>query len=474
MFLFQLNKISKMHLKIVYLLSFCFAFSFNASAQEEGEAFFIKSIYDHALTESNCYEWLTHLSSNIGARLSGSSNYDMAATYTASVLKSMDIDTLFTQGSEVDHWLRGTKTEVMVILPDGRKWPLKCLALGKSIGNGLNPVMGEIIEVHSLDEVEKLGRENIEGKIVFYNRPMDPKQVRTFNAYGGAVDQRVFGASKASEYGAVAALVRSMTTRKDDVPHTGTMSYAEGVDPIPGIAISTNDADNLSKMLAEQTLSATVVSDSKDGGKKNADNVIAEIRGSEFPEEIILVGGHLDSWDVGGGAHDDGSGCVHAMQVIQTLLALDYKPKRTIRCVLFANEENGLAGAREYARISNEKGEFHLAALESDSGGFTPRGFSVDGHPEILQGYAKKISDWVSTYLGPYGLMMSTGGSGADINPLKSQQGILIGLRTDSQRYFDFHHTENDRINVVNPRELQLGAAAMTSLVYLIDQYGLK
>jgi hypothetical protein len=303
---------------------------------------------------------------------------------------------------------------------------------------------------------------------------MDPKQIRTFNAYGGAVDQRVFGASKASEYGAVAALVRSMTTRLDDVPHTGTMTYGEGVDPIPGIAISTNDAEQLSAMLEEETLSASVVSDSKDGGKKNADNVIAEIKGSEFPDEIILVGGHLDSWDVGGGAHDDGSGCVHAMQVMHTLLALDYKPKRTIRCVLFANEENGLSGAREYARISNEKGEFHIAALESDAGGFTPRGFSVDGHPDILNNYARQISDWVGTYLGPYGLMMSTGGSGADINPLKSQKGILIGLRPDSQRYFDYHHTDNDRIEAVNPRELQLGAAAMTSLVYLIDQYGLK
>lgn len=463
-----------MRFKFFALFFLTTTFTFQSFSQGEEEAFFIRSVYDHALTESQCYDWLTHLSTNIGARLSGSDNYNRAATYTRSVLQNMEVDTLFTQASEVDYWIRGTKTEVMVILPNGRKWPLNCIALGKSIGNGLNSIMGEIIEVHSLDEVEKLGREKIQGKIVFYNRPMDPKQVRTFNAYGGAVDQRVFGASKASEYGAVGALVRSMTTRKDDVPHTGTMTYAEGVSPIPGIAISTNDADQLSEMLTEQSLSASIVSDSKDGGKKNADNVVAEIRGSEFPDEIILVGGHLDSWDVGGGAHDDGSGCVHAMQVIHTLKALNYQPKRTIRCVLFANEENGLAGALEYARISNEKGEFHLAAIESDAGGFSPRGFSVDGHPEILQNYAKKISDWVSTYLGPYGLMMSTGGSGADINPLKSQQGILIGLRPDSQRYFDFHHTANDRIQAVNQRELQLGAAAMTSLVYLIDQNGLK
>jgi hypothetical protein len=162
------------------------------------------------------------------------------------------------------------------------------------------------------------------------------------------------------------------------------------------------------------------------------------------------------------------------MQVIQTLHALNYKPKRTIRCVLFANEENGLAGAREYARISNENGEYHLAAIESDAGGFSPRGFSVDGHPDVLQSYAKIMSERIEKYLAPYGLMMSTGGSGADINPLKSQMGVLIGLRPDSQRYFDYHHTENDRIEAVNPRELQLGAAAMASLVYLIDQYGLK
>lgn len=444
------------------------------SQSQEKDAFFIRSIYDHNLTQGACYDWLMVLSEKIGARLSGSEAYDQAVDFTSKSLLEIGVDTVYTQPSEVDYWIRGNQTSVEVELENGKIWSLNCLALGRSIGNGNTPISGEIIEVQTLQEVAKLGRDQIEGKIVFYNRPMDATQIRTFNAYGGAVDQRVYGASTASEYGAVAALVRSMTTRNDDVPHTGTMAYAEGVEPIPGIAISTNDANRLSKMLFQGPVEASIISDSYDGGKRNSDNVIAEIKGSEFPDEIILVGGHLDSWDVGGGAHDDGSGCVHAMQVIHTLQALNYKPKRTIRCVLFANEENGLAGAREYARVSNLRNEYHLAAIESDAGGFSPRGFSVDGHPEVLNRYAKIMSERIEKYLAPYGLMMSTGGSGADINPLKSQMGILIGLRPDSQRYFDYHHTENDRIEAVNPRELQLGAAAMTSLVFLIDQYGLN
>ena len=303
---------------------------------------------------------------------------------------------------------------------------------------------------------------------------MNPTQLRTFNAYGGAVDQRVWGASKAAEYGAVGVLVRSMTLRQDDVPHTGSMAYKDGIPKVPAIAISTNDANLLSENLnSGGIVTATMNADCGPKGKRNSDNVIAEIRGSEFPDEIILVGGHLDSWDVGGGAHDDGSGCVHAMEVLRTLKKLGYVPKRTIRCVLFANEENGLAGATEYARISNENSEYHLAAIESDAGGFVPRGFSMDGDSEIFSNFAKQVNDWLPL-LEPYGLTLWTGGSGADISPLKSQKGLLIGLRPDSQRYFDYHHTAIDRIDAVNERELKLGAAAMASLVFLIDKYGLK
>ena len=459
----------------LFLLIFLGIYAYSVQAQSDDDAFFIKNIHDEALSSGKCYGWLTHLSENIGARLSGSDNYNKAADSTEGELNNLKVDTLWRQSTTVQYWDRGTGASVEVIDASGNSVFLNCLALGRSVGTGPEGVTGEIIEVNSLDEVEQLGREIIQGKVVFYNRPMDPTQIRTFSAYGGAVDQRVFGASKASEYGAVGALIRSMTTRQDDVPHTGSMAYNEGVKPIPGIAISTNDANALSSKLkiANGQLIATIKADCNPKGERPSDNIIAEIKGTEFPQEIILVGGHLDSWDVGGGAHDDGAGCVHAMEVIRILNALDYQPKRTIRCVLFANEENGLAGGREYARISNELDEFHLAAIESDAGGFVPRGFTMDGTAAVLESYARQVNDWLPL-LEPYGLWLKTGGSGADIGPLKSQNGLLMGLRPDSQRYFDYHHTPIDRIDAVNKRELELGAAAMASMVYLIDKYGLQ
>lgn len=456
----------------IVLFTFLSSFSIGISQNSEEDAFYIKQIHNEILTNGKCYDWLYHLSENIGARLSGSDNYNKAADYTHSILSQLEVDRQWRQDSEVDYWERG-KGSTVTIHYNGQKKSLNCIALGKSVGTTSEGISGEIIEVHSLDEVEALGKDKIAGKIVFYNRPMDPTQLRTFNAYGGAVDQRVFGASKASEYGAIGALVRSMTLRQDDIPHTGTMAYEEGVTPVPGIAISTNDANALSALLTENMVTAHITADCNPAGKRISQNVIAEIKGSEFPDEIILVGGHLDSWDVGGGAHDDGAGCVQSMEVIRTLKAMNYQPRHTIRCVLFANEENGLAGGREYARISNENQEFHLAAIESDAGGFSPRGFSMDGSETVLENYAQQVSRWLPL-LEPYGITFYTGGSGADIGPLKSQEGLLLGLRPDSQRYFDYHHTRIDRIDAVNQRELELGAAAMTSMVYLIDKYGLK
>ncbi len=456
----------------IVLFTFLITFSISSAQNAEEDAFYIKKIHDEILTNGSCYNWLTHLSENIGARLSGSENYNKAADYTHKVLSQLGVDRQWRQDSEVDFWERGEGSSVTIQF-NGQTKLLNCIALGRSVGTAPEGISGEIIEVQSLDEVEALGKDQIAGKIVFYNRPMDPTQLRTFNAYGGAVDQRVFGASKASEFGAIGALVRSMTLRQDDVPHTGSMAYEEGVTPVPGIAISTNDANTLSELLKENMVTAHMTADCSPAGKRISQNVIAEIKGSEFPEEIILVGGHLDSWDVGGGAHDDGSGCVQAMEVIRTLKAMNYQPRRTIRCVLFANEENGLAGALEYAKISNENEEFHLAAIESDSGGFSPRGFSMDGSENVLESYAQQVSQWLPL-LESYGITLYTGGSGADIGPLKSQEGLLLGLRPDSQRYFDYHHTRIDRIDAVNQRELELGAAAMTSMVYLIDKYGLK
>lgn len=299
-----------------------------------------------------------------------------------------------------------------------------------------------------------------------------PTNINTFQAYGGAVDQRGAGASRAARYGAIGVLVRSMTTRLDDVPHTGSLKYDPNYRAIPAIAITTKDANLLSRLLEEEPVNVYMYSNSRMLSDKVSYNVIGEIKGSEFPEEIILVGGHLDSWDLGEGAHDDGTGCVQAMAALQGLRRLGYRPKRTIRCVLFMNEENGLAGGRAYWQASNEQNEYHMAAIESDRGGFTPRGFTCEGEDDIFQKKFRKVSLW-SPLLEPYGLSLSPGGSGADISGLKSQGGLLFGLYPDSQRYFDYHHTATDRFEAVNKRELELGAGAMTALVYLLDKYGL-
>ena len=445
----------------------------NHAYTQETHAFFIKDIYQHALGEGSCDVWLQHLSDTIGGRLAGSQNALDAVEYTMNELKKIPgVDSATKQACEVPSWERGEKEVVQVIHSEGTI-TLNALALGNSIGTGPRGIKAPVIEVYNLDTLELLGRENIEGKIVFFNRPMNPLRINTGYAYGEAVDQRVHGASRASKYGALAVIVRSVTTQMDDLPHTGVQVYAENIKPIPSLAISTNDAEKLSGLVSSQEeIEVYIRNTSKILPRTTSYNVIAEIEGSTNPEEIILVGGHLDSWDVGGGAHDDGAGCVHAMQVFETLMALDYKPKRTLRCVLFMNEENGLGGATKYAEESNRKGEFHLASLESDSGGFTPRGFGCSGDPEVFPKYLAQLQRF-DEYLEPYDLYLKAGGGGADIGPLKSQKGLLIGFKPDGQRYFDFHHTSADVFANVNVRELKLGAAAITSLVYLIDQLGI-
>lgn len=457
----------------LYLLTFiCTAFSYAQNETKDEDAFYIRSIYDAALTQGECYNWLEHLTTKIGGRLAGSPQAAAAVEYTRQMLDTLSLDSVWLEPCMVPHWVRGDKELVRIVNSTTMgSVKLKALALGNSVGTPEGGITAEVVEVKSLEEVDKLGRAGIEGKIVFYNRPMDPTQIRTFHAYGGAVDQRVNGPARAGRYGAVATLVRSMTTRLDDFPHTGVTVYND--DPqIPALAISTNDAELLSDLLKKESVNVHVSTNCRKLKDVLSYNVIGEIRGSERPDEIILVGGHLDSWDVGGGAHDDGAGCVHAMDVLQILKRMNYRPKRTIRCVLFMNEENGLAGGLTYAKRSNEKKEFHLAAIESDAGGFTPRGFSADGDGAIFTDKFKHVIEWFPL-LEPYGLSFSKGGSGADISPLKSQKGLLFGFRPDSQRYFDYHHTAIDNMDTVNKRELELGAAAITSLVYLIDKYGL-
>ncbi len=456
-----------------FIIWLFFSIPVSATSQDDTDALFIRSIHDVILKEGACYDWLNHLSENIGGRLAGSDQAKQAIYYTRDELQ-MIADTVYLQPCTAPYWTRGKKEVVQIINSKGETIDIGGLALGNSVGTGTQGIRGEIIEVFTLDEVRNLGRNTIQGRIVFFNRPMDPTHINTFHAYGGAADQRVNGPSVAAEFGAIAAIVRSLTTAKDDVPHTGVTRYRDGFPQIPAVAISTNDSDLLHDMLTTDHVQAYIETDCRTVmPEKQTYNVVAEIKGSTFPEKIILVGGHLDSWDVGGGAHDDGAGCVHSMEVFHALKKLEYRPRHTLRCVLFMNEENGLGGGLAYAAASNQNNEFHMAAIESDAGGFTPRGFTCDANDDIFANLFRQLTLW-EPVLEPYHLSIWKGGSGADINPLKSQNGLLMGFRPDSQRYFDFHHTETDRIDVVNERELKLGAAAITSLVYLLDKYGLS
>lgn len=458
----------------IFLLTLFFSATLcHLNSQSANDAFTIKKIYSSALSESNAYTWLTHLSENIGGRLAGSPNSSKAEDYTERILDSLGVSSTFRQECATTWWNRKEESEVFMYRNPKTRVELTSTSLGNTVGTKGRQIKAQVIEVRGLEELEEVGEDEIGGKIVFFNRPMDPTLVNAFNAYGGAVDQRVFGASKASGYGAVAVLVRSMTNKIDDVPHTGTSMYEEGVTKIPSIAISTKAADCLSENLMDDpSIEIGLSNDNEIIPNQKNYNIIGEWKGSEFPEKIIVVGGHLDSWDLAGGAHDDGAGCVQSMAVVEILKKMDYKPRHTIRVVLFANEENGLAGGREYARLAKEKGEDHLAGIESDAGGFSPRGFSADGLDSFFDAKFKKVSNWFDL-LEPYGVSLSKGGSGADISPLKDQGPLLFGLRPDSQRYFDFHHTPDDHIEAVNKRELNLGSAAMTSLIYLIDQYGI-
>ncbi|MCB0570572.1 MAG: M28 family peptidase [Phaeodactylibacter sp.] len=440
--------------------------------QGDTDAFYLQKIYNRAMQQSRCYDWLSYLSQHVGGRLAGSPQAAAAVEYTRQMLDTMGLDSVWLQPCMVPRWVRGEKEQVRIV--NSRKMgtiELHALALGNSVGTGPLGITAEVVEVKSLEEADSLG-EALRGKLVFYNGPMDPTEINTFNAYGKAAGQRVYGASRAARHGAVGVLVRSLTTRLDDVPHTGSLAYADDAPRIPAIAISTNDAELLSRLLQEGPVRVFMRSTCEMLSEVGSYNVIGEIRGSVFPEEIILVGGHLDSWDPGQGAHDDGAGCVQSMEVLHLIRNLGYRPSRTIRCVLFMNEENGLRGGRAYWKWSDENSEYHLAAIESDRGGFSPRGFTAEGHDDVFNDKFKKAAGWLPL-LEPYGLGLRKGGSGADISGLKGQKGLLFGLDPDTQRYFDYHHTAIDCFDAVNKRELELGAAAMTSLVYLLDKYGL-
>ena len=431
----------------------------------------IKKIFNQALTNGKAYDWLDHLSNQIGGRLSGSLSAERAVKWGNQELLKLNLDSVFLENVMVPKWVRGTFEYASIITGPGMSINVPVCALGGSVATPAVGLRAQVIEVYDFDELEALGEKNVRGKFVFYNRAMPADLINTFEAYKKTVDQRSLGATKAARLGAVGVIVRSLNLRMDDYPHTGNMSYGDLPNKmrIPASAISTNGAQLLSSMLSlNDDLYFYLKQDCKNYPDVPSHNVIGEIKGSEYPDEIILVGGHLDSWDLGDGAHDDGAGIVQSMEVLNLFKQMDYQPKRTIRVVLYMNEENGLRGGTTYAENVKRKNDNHIFALESDAGGFSPRGFVFEANEKQFE----KIKSW-KPYFNPYMIDRFTlGGSGADIGPLRNGKTVLSGLLPDSQRYFDYHHASNDTFDAINKRELELGAAAMTSLIYLVDQYG--
>ncbi len=450
---------------------------FVSSAQDK-DSLMIRRIADEMLTNGKAYDNLHHLTKQIGARLAGSPGMVKAEQWGYKTMQESGADKAWLQECMVPHWVRGGKDEAGIMsfksVAGGvgkstmdRK--LDVVALGNSIGTGPKAIIDNVVLVNSFDDLEAK-KDQVNGKIVFYNYKFNPTYVTTFLAYRDAVQYRGYGASRAAKYGAIAVIVRSMSHSTDNNPHTGAMIYDSAYVKIPAVAIGLRDADYLSEKLSKEKVSVYIRTNGKFLPDTIGHNVIGELKGTEFPDEIITIGGHLDSWDNGEGAHDDGAGCVQTMEMLRAFKAIGYKPKRTIRFVLFANEENGLRGGEKYAEEAKAKGEKHIFALESDAGGFTPRGFGFVVSDEQF----KRVVGWRGL-IAPYGGGdLVKGGGGADIGPLNKTFGTpLAGLNPDTQRYFDIHHARNDVFENVNKRELELGAVNMAALIYLVDQYGL-
>lgn len=439
-------------------------------AQADADSMFIKKISDDILRNGKAHELLRQLTKQIGGRLAGSPQAARAVSWGKFTMEMIAPDKVFLQQCMVPHWVRGGTDAGSINELDKKPYnkKLDVLALGNSIGKGT--VTAPLLAVADFADLEKK-KDSAVGKIVFFNKGFDPTNVKPFISYGQVGVYRRNGPSMAAKYGAVGVMIRSLTESVANDPHTGATAYNDSFPRIPAIAVGPRDADEMWNLSKKSSLTVSLTTNGKFYPDTIGHNVVGEITGTDFPGEFITIGGHLDSWDVNEGAHDDGAGVVQTIEVMRVFKALGYKPKHSLRFVLFANEENGLRGGTKYALEAEAKKEKHIFALESDAGGFTPRSFTVGGlKPAQLQ----KMQSWVK-WLTPYGVTeISNGGGGADIGPLSRLFATPVcELEPDPQRYFDYHHARTDVFENVNKRELLLGAINMAALIYLVDKYGL-
>ena len=458
--------------KMVFSILFVFGFSvqmLHAQSNPKDSAR-LKQMSNHILTNYSCYNDLRDLCKNIGHRLSGSPQAVEAVLWGQKVMQKMNCDKVWLQEVMVPHWVRGSENAA-IINAKGQVSPLVISSLGNSLGTDGKDVQAQVIQVNSMDDFKKIAQQDIAGKIVFFNYKFDQTNISTFESYGPCVYYRWAAPSEAAKMGARAVVIRSVSSAFDNKPHTGSMKYDEKYPFIPAVAISNLDADALELTLKKDTKTQIKLNTTCAMlAEVKSYNVVGEIQGSEIPNEIITVGGHLDSWDIGEGAHDDGAGVVQAMEVLRVFKELGIKPKRTIRAVLYMNEENGLRGATQYAKLAEELGEHHILCIESDAGGDVPLGFSM----KCTAKQRKKVQSWKSLFL-PYGVyQFDAEGGGADVGPMYRKFNTpIMELMPNSQRYFDVHHSANDVFENVHRRELCLGAVAMSAMVYLVSEYGL-
>ncbi len=428
----------------------------------------IRQMFSYEMDSGKAYKNLHKLCKSFPHRLSGSQMLEDAIDFGEKLMNTYGFDTVYRQEVKIPHWEREGESVVEVVNCYELS-KLRACALGGSIGTPENGITGEVEIIRTQEDWEEKGGAGLlEDKIVFVNIPMPPSTINAFSAYGSCWNVRGTSAVQAAKYGAMAVIIRSLSQTINEFPHTGVMFYDEEVKKIPAAAISTQDAENLANQLAKQSIKLYFHQKCRQYEETTSYNVIAEIKATQLTDKYITIGGHIDCWDMGEGAHDDGAGIMHCLDALH-LLQKFHKPRYNIRCVFFTNEENGNRGGKKYAELAKLNGENHVYALESDVGGFVPRGIGMDIKPEQEEYYLELID-----LLKPYYLnYLAYEGGGVDIGPLKKNGTILSYLIIDSQRYFDVHHSDNDVFENVNERELKLGAAGIASWVYLLDKHGL-
>lgn len=425
-------------------------------------------IIKEARADRGAYTKLAYLTDRIGARLAGSANLTAAVAWTAAEMKRDGHD-VRTEKVMVPHWKRGAERAELVA-PNKR--PLRLLGLGGTVSTPRGGITAKVVAVKSWDELKAKAAE-VKGAIVLFDVAMPAYTEEKGSGYGEVVQYRGRGAIEAAKLGAAAVLVRSVTAHSLSTPHTGAMRYEDGVTKIPAAAVTVEDAMLLSRLYAggaepkvKLELQSQMLPDAESA------NVIGELRGRELPDEIVLIGAHLDSWDVGQGAHDDGTGCAIMMQAITTLRKLGLTPRRTIRVVLFTNEENGVRGGRGYAEAHRDEAKKHVMVLESDSGGFAPRGFDVDVKDESLRDRVVERVAAIGSLFESFGASrVKAGHSGTDVEPMVALGVPGTGLRVDGRTYFDIHHTEADTLDKVDPQHLADNVAAVAVLAYLVAEW---